>query len=346
MSNNSLRYKYFRLSVNGRIEASDFRNLRTLYAPILKNESILLYEYLNDYLDGAVSKNSEIDFETFIIYLNMSREKINEARKELEAYGLLNTYYDDQASLTVFVLQPPLNGHSIEKNAFVKKFLIERIGETNYKHLINKLNKQNNLNLNELQDVSSSIFEIVDIKKLEISHPSPRLFDSKPVYESPSVSYTLTTEKFMTLGAAKNNDGEIKRFVKEVNTPMKLEIGNTHYSNEYEALLKLSCQDFAQQLLNRNLTSSENITIDIWKSHFGDVKIVNLFIYFAIKSHPNAKLTWTKYARAYYDEVKSTKLSSFEEIENYLDGKFKTTNSLIEVYKSKEIMKNVYLKEN
>ncbi|UWV83902.1 hypothetical protein [Mycoplasmopsis felis] len=66
------------------------------------------------------------------------------------------------------------------------------------------------------------------------------------MFQNVSKSYIKEMDKdiIKKSGSTYISDNEVKVYSKKQNLNIKLEIGNIQYSNEYEAIFKLSVQDF------------------------------------------------------------------------------------------------------
>ncbi|WP_426460922.1 hypothetical protein [Mycoplasma hafezii] len=329
---NQLRFSYFAVQKEQHISSEDLTNLRELYGSILGAEPIFLYETLLDFSKGTNFQKTSIDFNSLSIFCAMEIEHLEIARKKLEAIGLINTYYDNKKAITVFTLQKPLDAIGIKNNMFISDLIIQKLGKSQFDFMIkNKSKKVSVLSGKQYEDATTSFFEMFNLEKQE--------------EEAKRVDQFL-----IDLGKRTKSDLEIKQMSKSIKpTAIKLEFGNTQYSNEYEALLKLTIIDFYKQLLDHEPNeAAQNYLID-WKKKLADDKTINLVMYLAFlkQGHTaNKSDRWLKLANTLIKEVTQKEINGFENIENYLDGKFEFSNEYNDVYKQKNFLKALYLNNN
>ncbi len=326
---NQLRFTYFAIQKNTFISSEDLSNLREFYGSVLGAEPIFLYEYLLDLGKNSDFVQTNFDFSALTLFLNMDAQKLDFARKSLEAIGLINTYYDNKKAITVFSLQKPLDAQGIKNNTFISQLIIKRLGKSHFDFLIkNKLNKINLLTGEQYEDATTSFFDVFDF---EVSQTNSKRID----------------EFLIDLGKRTKHELEIKQMAKTIKaSPMRLEIGNVLYSNEYEGILKLSSLEFYTQLFDQQPTEIAQKYLLEWKKTVKDDRVINLVLYLAfLKLGTAAKKgeRCFKLANSLIKEVNQKHIIGFDNIENYLDGKFEFSNEYNDVYKQKSFLKASYL---
>nr|WP_322958965.1 hypothetical protein [Mycoplasmopsis canis]WQQ12357.1 hypothetical protein RRG48_03150 [Mycoplasmopsis canis] len=317
-----LEFEHFAITRNDIISSDDLTNLRKLYGPIVGGLGILLYEYLID-----ISRNSDFvevpfNFSSLNLFLNSHEHELNKSREELEALGLINTYKDDSKALTIFELQRPLSSNEIAKNPFISKLLTKKVGKTNYDKLI----KANNLfkkstNLFGFKEISANFFNIF----------------SNTLKDNDDVLKTFYLEE----GSKEIAKPELKVIAKTKMIYTPLAIGNIKYSNVYQAILNLDNTSFLKQILNKSELNEEENMIAVWSKSIKDQKALNMIIFYSVKRKNTEN--WFKYVNSLISEVLSKNISNFDDVEKYLDGKFKSNIRTKSIYDEKVLLKSSYL---
>lgn len=317
---NQLDFDYFKLTQKTIIYNSDLGNLRKLYSPILNHLSILLYEYLND-LAKTNKQETPFSFSLLTLLLNTNEANLHTSRLELEALGLINTYKDLNNSMIIFELHKPLNSLELTKNPFISQMVKQKIGEINFKRITTEQNKVS-INKFMFEDISANFFNIFQAN----------LNNSKEIMKN----------FYLESGSKQVSQDEIKSIVKKKEIYTPLEIANIKYANHYQAIMQLNTLAFIKQMFNNNEFELSESILNTWTKVFIDSKTLNLVIYFSLKRRSGAN--WYKYTNSLIAELTSRKLTKFDEIENYLDGKFKNNIRTRSIYDEKVVLKNDYYK--
>ncbi|UWW00513.1 hypothetical protein RRG49_02235 [Mycoplasmopsis felis] len=323
MKSLKLDYNKFIVSKKFNITYDDLHNLRQFYGIFLGTTAVCLYQYLIDLLNGSYESIVEFDFKTLALFLNVHEDELQIARKRLEGAGLLNTYKDNKKALTIFEIQKPISIEDLQKNAFLTNLIESKIGEINFKRLIDsrKLKLSSNYDNFNYEDITTDFFTM---------------------FQNVSKSYIKEMDKdiIKKSGSTYISDNEVKVYSKKQNLNIKLEIGNIQYSNEYEAIFKLSVQDFFKQITENNLSMSDLTLIDSWKSQIFDEKVLNLIIYISKQKYKTDR--WKKSVSILIKEINSQNLVKFSEVETYLDGKLKMDRRYLHIFETKTVLKRSF----
>ncbi|VEU64796.1 DnaD domain protein [Mycoplasmopsis cynos] len=317
----TLDFDYFAIRRASTISSADLINLRQLYGPIIGGLGVLLYEYLMDLSRNSDFANIPFNFSSLNLFLNSHEDDLNKSRKELEALGLINTFKDNKKAITVFVLQRPLTANEIIKNPFITKLLVKHIGQGNFE----KLTRRTKVEIkpifgSELEDVSSDFFTIYD----------ETLKDSSNILKS----------FFIAQGNRKLLDAELKVIGKKNDIYTPLPVGNIKYSNDYQALIYLDSSSFIRQMLQRNENEIELLQLKKWLDINFESKTLNMIIFYAIKRRGDS---WYKYVNSLISELNANNITNFDDVEKYLDGKFKSNVKTKPIYDEKTILKSQFL---
>ena len=117
----------------------DKKNLISLYEPIIGVTPVSLYLTLWSDLDKRELMSKDYNHHHLMTVLKSPLEDIKEARKALEAVGLLRTFYKDEENLKTYVyeLYSPLSAYEFFNHPVLNIVLYNNIGSSEYKDLVN-----------------------------------------------------------------------------------------------------------------------------------------------------------------------------------------------------------------
>lgn len=131
--------------------------LSLLYQPIIGKEAFTLYMMFHALLDKTSMRSVIYPLSFLFDALKLSHNQFIEARKMLEAVGLLDTYYGDD--MYVFSLYHPQSPNGFIKDSPYASYLKETVGDARYNDLISHFtihkvkkpsHKQLTVNFNEV----------------------------------------------------------------------------------------------------------------------------------------------------------------------------------------------------
>lgn len=115
------------------LSIDDINVLTTLYMPVIGYKAYSLYMFCYSILDRR-SNMKEIELSAVLKILSMQKNTFDEARKNLEAIGLMNTYENDIEK--VFLLKSPISAKRFTSDAILNICLYNKVGEATYNKLI------------------------------------------------------------------------------------------------------------------------------------------------------------------------------------------------------------------
>lgn len=127
----------FRLSVARSMPMDFTTSLTHLYQPLIGNESISLYQTLLSQYDLQEEVGGVNTHHLLMSYLNLPLNHIYEARKRLEAIGLLRTFVDQSEDQTVYtyVLLRPFTPSEFFADEMLSLLLYHHLGQQKYERL-------------------------------------------------------------------------------------------------------------------------------------------------------------------------------------------------------------------
>lgn len=201
----------------------DERNVFTLlYQPLIGCDAFTLYLTLWSFIDRARGKDPEFYHYKLYDILRMSPKQFVQARKKLEAIGLIVAYHNEEVYL--YELKSPLSAEEFIKDGSLGAYLFSKIGKDNFDDLVemfrvtrNEKDGFTNITSN-FDEVFSSIPKPIEVKhdyrkktkaKIKINHN----FDFEIFVEGLSKNYVdkrkLTKsvkEKIMNIAYVYNLD--------------------------------------------------------------------------------------------------------------------------------------------
>jgi replication initiation and membrane attachment protein len=145
----------FKSSINN----DDFKQIRRFYQPIIGCEATVLWSTL---VDNANSISFTSDYQTISsllkqTYLNI--KNFTEARKKLEAVGLLKTFEKLDYDILLFSILKPLNSEQFISNNLLLPELKKQIGVLQLEKIVFE-NKTKTLNKSEFLDITTKYFDV------------------------------------------------------------------------------------------------------------------------------------------------------------------------------------------
>ncbi|MDD2207968.1 MAG: DnaD domain protein [Bacilli bacterium] len=157
------------------------KNIINLYEPIIGPLSASLYLTLWSDLDKRELMSKDFTHHHLMTLLKSSLDEIKEARKGLEAVGLLKTFYKngDDINNYVYELFSPLSAYEFFNHPILNIILYNNIGISEYDNLIN-IYKKPSFNYSNYEDVTFTMdktfksipetgYNTIDIQRKETS---------------------------------------------------------------------------------------------------------------------------------------------------------------------------------
>lgn len=135
------------------------------FSPILSPLANNLYTCLNSFVKPALLESDKMTFKKLMQRLNTKKcDDILNARLELEALGLIKTYFKSSEidNFYIIVINDLLTPYAFFKNSFYREALISQIGEESYNDLIKEY-LIHLYDLKQMEDVTSKVDEVFSL---------------------------------------------------------------------------------------------------------------------------------------------------------------------------------------
>ena len=134
--------------------------LVTLYQPIIGMVSVSLYLTLYNDLESSEVESITYTHHHLMSIMMTNLKTIEEARKKLEAIGLLKTFYKEDATNNyIYILYAPLTASSFLNHPILNVVLYNNVGKVEYENIVSKYKKKK-LNVKEYQDITTSFDDV------------------------------------------------------------------------------------------------------------------------------------------------------------------------------------------
>lgn len=141
---------------------SDRKILTMLYQPIIGQLPISLYLTLWSDLDKLEIMSTEFSHHHLMTSMKLKLGDIVDARKKLEAIGLMKTYIkEDSVNNYIYELYSPLSASDFFNHPILNIVLYNNVGKTEYDKIINYF-KIPKINLKNFKDITSSFDEVFE----------------------------------------------------------------------------------------------------------------------------------------------------------------------------------------
>ncbi len=167
--------------INKTILYDEDRNiLMMLYQPIIGSNAINLYFTLSSYLERKEVISNPITHHMLMKSTQLSLDKIVEARKSLEAIGLIKTYVNKETDNYIYEIYSPLKAIDFFKDSIMATLLRDALGMKEYKRVFEYF-KIPEVDLSKYKNITSSFNDIFttvnvcDIDSVELIKKENRL---------------------------------------------------------------------------------------------------------------------------------------------------------------------------
>ena len=208
--------------VNKSILDNDDRTILTLlYQPIIGPLSVMLYFSLWADLDKSELMSMEQTHHHLATNMQISLEEIVEARKKLEAIGLLKTFYkEENINIYIYQLYSPIKANDFFNHPILNIVLYNNTGKKEYERLKNYF-KMPKINTSNYEDVTASFTDV---------------FNSVPLTSYDVVNDNLRKENIRKLNLDTNFDFEFL----ESSLPKNLDRSKIFTKEIKELIIQLS----------------------------------------------------------------------------------------------------------
>ncbi len=138
----------------------DRKLLTMLYQPIIGYTAVSLYFTLVDDLDRKEVSSVELTHHHLMATMQLRLDDIVEARKKLEAIGLLKTYFrKDHINNYVYVLYSPLSANEFFNHPILNVVLYNNLGKKEYDRVLSYF-KVPRINLKDYEDITTAFKDV------------------------------------------------------------------------------------------------------------------------------------------------------------------------------------------
>jgi replication initiation and membrane attachment protein DnaB len=164
----TLKNTKYEVMIENTLTEIDQNVLLKLYSPLIDEKAIAVYRYLYSLIETGEKESKIFAHDSLLINCKLSDEDFINKRRQLEAIGLLDTYYLDYTY--IYVVKRVLTPYEFFKNDELVALLMSVLGEDavinlSYEFLLRKLNVQ------KFQKISAKfddIYEMIDKKSINI----------------------------------------------------------------------------------------------------------------------------------------------------------------------------------
>lgn len=142
------------------IDNEDRKILTMLYQPIIGPLPIMLYFSLWSDLDKSEIISNEYTHHHLITNMQISLEEIKEARRKLEAIGLLKTFYkEENINNYIYQLYSPIKAYDFFNHPILNIILYNNLGKKEYEKTKNYF-KVPRINTSKYEDITASFSDV------------------------------------------------------------------------------------------------------------------------------------------------------------------------------------------
>ena len=118
-----------KLEMNGQLDGEGLSSLRLLYAPLIGEEAVSLYQLLAVL---AVSRRPITNHRLIVQLANMSIERFEQQRQILERHLLLKTFLDPKTNQYLYHILPVKSGNAFLRHEVFGRLYLRRMGKDAY----------------------------------------------------------------------------------------------------------------------------------------------------------------------------------------------------------------------
>jgi len=181
------------------INNEDRKILNMLYQPIIGPLPIMLYFSLWSDLDKLELLSQEYTHHHLVTNMHLSLDEIVEARKKLEAVGLIKTYYKEGTiNNYVYELYSPMSVSEFLSHPILNIVLYNNTGKSEYENIINyfKIPKINLSSFNDITVSFSDVFTSVPLTSYEMINDNVRKINKLKLDINTSFDFDFLASSF------------------------------------------------------------------------------------------------------------------------------------------------------
>lgn len=149
---------------------------QTLYAPILGVTAFGLYTGLTTFASQRPQLSNRRQHSELLTWLRLDLDHFLAARKRLEAAGLLDSFYQQDALGDVYAyqLQSPLSATAFFADDLLSVLLLQSVGQTRYDELLAKF-EQPTVNVSQMKNVSADFLTVFHMSDAQLTNRPAQL---------------------------------------------------------------------------------------------------------------------------------------------------------------------------
>jgi len=181
------------------INNEDRKILNMLYQPIIGPLPIMLYFSLWSDLDKNEILSIEYTHHHLVTNMHLTLDEIVEARKKLEAIGLLKSYFkEDNINNYIYELYSPIPAHDFFIHPILNIVLYNNVGKKEYEKLISyfKLPKINTSGYTDITSSFSEVFTPVPLTSYEAINDNIRKYNKLKLNINTNFDFNFLIESF------------------------------------------------------------------------------------------------------------------------------------------------------
>ncbi|UUM19581.1 MULTISPECIES: hypothetical protein [unclassified Mycoplasma] len=319
----SIHYNYFVVERNEDLTPSDQENILNFYLPIIGSQAVTLYNFLYNKIKVDKLYHSEYAFSGICSFLSVKMDELSQSRSNLEAIGLIKTYFNEKTNKLMFLIKRPLNKEEVKSNRLLKNALINCLGKDIVDNLLASNVIKRSVPADYMKDISANFIDVFGEKM-------------KAPKSTRSIDLVIEAGKRIEQSIQNNSFSSFKN----IELKMPLHFLDQEIRNEYQALQTYEPLHFYNFLSKNQIQDNANEVIKEFLTLGFDNKVINLVM---LISFLNKNIVELKQVNSILKELSSKKIFSFEIAENYLDGKYSDHKIYHKSIKSKNYIKKLYL---
>lgn len=160
-----------------------------LYQPILGNNAFGLYNALQTFISEQPQLSNRRVHSQLLSWTDLDLPHFQASRQRLEALGLLNSYYQQDAlgDLYIYELHQPLAADTFFQDDLLSVLLFQYVGQARYTELLDYFNASR-LNLSRFKNISADFLDVYHVGDQQLAQRPAQLVDSKQSAHQPRVT--------------------------------------------------------------------------------------------------------------------------------------------------------------
>ncbi|GAB6092006.1 DnaD domain protein [Furfurilactobacillus curtus] len=157
-----------------------------LYQPILGNNAFGLYNALQTFISEQPQLSNRRVHSQLLSWTDLDLPHFQASRQRLEALGLLNSYYQQDAlgDLYIYELHQPLDAQTFFRDDLLSVLLFQYVGQARYTELIDYFNASH-LDLGHFKNISADFLSVYHVGEQQLAQRPAQSVDSTQSVQQP-----------------------------------------------------------------------------------------------------------------------------------------------------------------